>query len=413
MGFSKVFTLKPNTSAVVVRSLFDLPDPVLKDGVLSIIPGDNEYIFDNDISSPYPLALPGAGKRATLRALNRAKWIYTGTDSCFRDLDAQGEIEIQDLTWFEAPNGNMWEINNTSGGDPWSFQASNGPKFTNMLAMGSINGGTSSGGWNVHFGSITNFNQGLVFEGTLFFEVNLMFVFGNNAPGCVHFTGQGAATSGSINFITPTLSIGSNETVFDMKPEIQAGIDSLNFRGCQEEGGINGTVFAAGSLTQKSLKVVSAANNIMPDSQRIGSAYIKDNVAITNPVTSGQWYDINFGTGLLAGSNIERFTLVDAATGALRYDGETTFDGTIHVALSAISTGGDRVFNFRFVKDSGSGFAVLPDDMVASVEIGAITGSASLLVAVSMESGDIIKPQVTRVDGTSTITVQQYSVNVD
>jgi hypothetical protein len=400
-----------SSSVVVVKSLSDFPDPVLKDGVLTIIPEDKQYLLDNDITSAYPISHPGDGKRATFCSVNRSVWTYTGTDSCFRDLDASGDVEIFGLTQFEAPNGNMWDLDNSTG-DAWSYQAQSGPRFTNTQALGTIKGGVNGGGLNLHFGTISNFDQGLVIEDLFFFEVNLMFVFGNNQAGCTIFTVQGASTTGSVNFITPTFIIGSNETVFDIKSEIQSGIDSVNFRGCQQEGGVNGAVFAAGSLTQKSLKVISTANSFIPDSKIIGSSYIKSNAAVTSAPTSGTFYDVNFNAGLLTGSNIERFTLTNTTTGELRYDGEFEFNGVIRVSLSALSTGGDRVFHFRFVKDSGAGFAVLPDDMITSVEIGANVGSASLTVPITMNKNDIIKPQVTRVDGNSTVTVRQYSCNV-
>jgi len=332
----------PSSAEVLVKSLADLPDPVLLDGVLTIIPGDGQFLQNNDIDSAFPLALPGAGNRTTWRTINRAIWSYTGTDSCFRDTDAEGDFETQGLVEFQAPNGNMWEFDNTSG-NSWSFQASDVPRFTNTNTLGTVKGGTGGGGFNVHFGSITNFDQGLIFEDLFFFEINQVFVFGNNQVGCVHFTGQGAGTSGSINFITPTVSIGSNETVFDMKPAIQAGMDSLNFRGCEQEGGINGTVFAPGSLTQRSLKTISVGNNFIPDSKVIGSSFVKDNATTTSVAVSRTFNDIDFGT-LSAGSNLERFTLTNTSNGEKRYDGEVDFEGEMLVTFSALSTGGSRVF---------------------------------------------------------------------
>lgn len=391
---------------IIINNVSDMPTPVLVDGVLSIVPENKQYLINTLISSPYPIAWPGAGNRATFTSVNRAVWSYTGTDACFRDLGAEGDIELQGLTWFEAPNGNMWEVDNTVGTYTWGFQASDTPRFTNTNSLGTV---SNSGGFNLHFASITNFDQGLVFENTAFFEMNLVFVFGNNQPGCVHFTGQGANCVGSVNFIAPTVSIGSNETVFDMKPEIQAGIDSLNFRGCQEEGGLNGLVFAPGSLNSKSLKIVSTGNSFIPDSKSIGSAYIKNNVTTTDPATSLQWYDINFGVGgVSAGTNIERFTLTNAQTGELRYDGLREFTGVIISTFTSVSVGGDRGFNFRYVRNG----LVLPDDIITAVQIGATVGSATLVVPVTLQTGDLIKPQVTRVDGTSTITVRHFSNNV-
>lgn len=392
-----------------VSSEIDLPTPQLRDGVLTIVLEDRQYRLVNDLDLPFPLAWPGEGKRVTWTSVNRAVYKYTGTDSCFRDLDAKGDFELQGLTRFEAPNGNMWEVDNTTGGSGWSFQASDAPGFRNFLAMGTVKGGVSGGGFNIHFGSILNYNQGLIAENLFFFEINLTFVFGNNAVGCVHFTVQGASTSGSINFITPTVSIGSNETVFDIKPEIQSGMDSLNFRGCQQEGGINGTVFAPGSLTQKSLKTVSIGNNFIPASKVIGSAFIKNNTNPTTIALDGVFNDIDFDPpGVAAGFNIERFTLVNDANCELRFDGEVRFDGVINLAFSAISTGGSRVFHVRWVKNG----IVLDDDIIAELEVGASVLNTSMVVPVSVDKNDVLKPEVTRVDGTSTITFKQFSVNI-
>jgi len=61
------------------------------------------------------------------------------------------------------------------------------------------------------------------------------------------------------------------------------------------------------------------------------------------------------------------------------------------------------------VKDTGSGFAALPDDILTEVEIGGTLASASLLVPICLKNGDLIKPEVTRDAGTSTITFKQYS----
>jgi hypothetical protein len=394
---------------IEVSSEIDLPTPQLKDGVLTIVLEDRQYRLVNDLDLPFPLAWPGEGKRATWTSVNRAVYKYTGTDACFRDLDAKGDFELQGLTRFEAPNGNMWEVDSTTGGSGWSFQASDAPGFRNFLAMGTVKGGVSGGGFNIHFGSILNYDQGLIAENLFFFEINLVFVFGNNAVGCVHFTVQGASTSGSINFITPTVSIGSNETVFDIKPEIQSGMDSLNFRGCQQEGGINGTVFAPGGLTQKSLKTVSIGNNFIPPSKVIASAFIKNNTNATSVPINGTFNDIDFDPpGVTAGPNIERFTLINDANCELRYDGEVEFSGVITLAFSAISTGGSRVFHVRWVKNG----LVLPDDIIAELEVGASVLNTSMVVPVSAVKGDVLKPEVTRVDGTSTITFKQYSVNI-
>ena len=396
-----------NMGAKIISSINDMPVPVLKNGVLTIIPESMEYLITQDVNSPYPIGFPVSGGRTTFTTVNRAKWIYLGTDSCFRDLDASADMETQGLVEFQAPNGNMWEINNTSGGPSWSFQSTNTPKFTNMLAMGSVNGGISGAGFNLHYGTISNFNHGLVFEGTIFFEMNLMFVRGNNALGCTIFTGQGATTSGSLNFLGDTFTIGTNETVFDIRTEVQDNMDSLNFRGCQQEGGVNGTVFAVGSLTQKSLKVTSVGNHFIPDDRNLGTSYATDNTGITTIPTNGVYVPINFD-GVDAASNIERFTLTNPLTGEMRYDGISNLSAEILSTFNGIGEGKERIFSFRWVKNG----LVLEDNIIASVQMKDKIRATTLLTPVTLLTGDLIKPEVTRVSGDETIIIQQYSVKV-
>jgi len=461
--------------------LSDLPAAALKDGVMTIKLQNKHYVLNVDIDSTFPLAPPGAGNRATWETVNGAKYNYTGTDACFRDKDAEGDIEFHGQVEFTAVNGNMFDILAVTGS--WSMQGATIPRFRNCKSLGIVSGGTGGNGeFNMFFGSFTGFFDGLVMDNMLFNEESTMFVNGNNAAkldydgqtvnftlgetvtggtsgatgivqidndagasgtlvlsnvtgtfqndealtgsstgvavvdgvlqNTVMFTVQGAATSGSINFLNLTFFASANETLFDLKPEIQAGVDSINLRGNQKEGISNPSAFAPGSLTQKSLKVFSVANTFFPKSKVIGSSFIKNNPDATAVAVNGTFNDIDFdtgGTGLTAGSNIERFTLTNAFNGEKRFDGEVDFEGEMLVTFDAFSTGGSRVFTVRIVKDTGSGFAVLPDDVVTEVEIGGTLASATLLVPICLKNGDLIKPEVTRFDGNSTITFKQYS----
>lgn len=467
-----------------INSLLDLPAPALKDGVMTIKLEDEHYVLNVDVNSTFPLAFPGAGNRATWETVNGAKYNYVGTDACFRDKDAEGDIEIHGQAEFTAVNGNMFDVLAVTGS--WSLQGVTIPRFRDCISLGTLSGGVSGNGqFNVFFGSFSGFFDGLIMDNLQFNEESTMFVNGNNAAkldydgqtvnftigetvtggtsgatgvvqidndtgvagtlvlssvtgvfqndealtgsstgvavvngvlqNTVMMTVKGAATGGSVNLLNLTFFAHTNETLFDLKPEIQAGVDSINLRGNQIEGALTGTAFAPGSLTQKSLKVFSVANTFFPNSKAIGSAFIKNNPDTTAVAVNGTFNDIDFdtlGTGLSAGSNIERFTLTNALNGEMRYDGEVDFEGEISVSLSALSTGGNRVFSFRFVVDTGSGFGVLPDDLITEVDIGATLASSTLLVPICLSNGDLIKPEVTRDAGTSTVTVKHYSAAV-
>lgn len=469
------------TNIIPIKTLSSLPDPTLKDGVMTIILGDAEYIQTVDINSPFPLAFPGAGKRTTWTTVNGAKWNYTGTDSCFRDKDAEGNIELHGQVEFTAVNGNMFDVLAVTGA--WSLQGVAIPRFRDCISLGTVSGGAGGNGqFNTFFGSFSGFFDGLIMDNLQFNEESTMFVNGDNAAkldydgqtvnftigetvtdgitgatgvveidtdggvdgtlvlssvvgvfqndstltgsstgvavvdgvlqNTVMFTVQGAATSGSVNFLNFTFFASVNETLLDLKPEIQASVDSINLRGNQSEGMLGASAFAPGSLTQKDLKVFSVANTFFPNSKIIGSSFIKDNPDATAVAVNGTFNDIDFdtlGSGLSAGSNIERFTLTNALNGEKRYDGIVDFEGEMLITFSAFSTGGNRVFTVRLVKDTGSGFNPLPDDVVAEVDIGSTIAATTLLVPICLKNGDLIKPEVTRTDGTSTITFKQYS----
>jgi len=271
-------------NVVIIKSETDLPTGVTIGGVLSTRLEEREYVFNGSQSLVRPLAPPGAGKTATIRATNRSAVTNTGGIAMFRDTDAEGNIELEGLTEFRCPGGKIWDLTAVSG--VFSFQASGGAhKFTDCESLGVLNcNGTS--GFNLFFGTLSNFNQGLVVNDSTFLEINSMFVFGNNAVGCVYFTVQGASTVGSVNFDTMTVGSGLNETLFSLNSNIQSGVDSINMHHNTQEGGINGTIFAPGSLTEKSNKVLSVGNSILGDSIPGGLLSLSNNAAVTTITAS-------------------------------------------------------------------------------------------------------------------------------
>lgn len=246
---------------VYVRSEDDLPIVTNVGGIDIHRLLNKKYIIDGNVSITNPIGWPGAGNTATITAINRSTLTYTGVNALFYDSAAEGNIEVVGLTEFKAPTVEMWNV--TAGTAGFSFQTSGeADRFTDCESLGVINGNGNSS-FNIGVGSLSNFNQGLVVNNTNFFEINSCFVFGSNAVGCTYFTVQGALTTGSVNFDTVTVGNGTNETLFNINPNIQAGIDAVNIRLSSQEGGINGDIFAAGSLTEKDTKVLSVGNSII------------------------------------------------------------------------------------------------------------------------------------------------------
>ena len=399
------------TGIIPVTSTSSLPAPTLKNGVMTIVLGDAEYIQTVDVNSPFPLALPGVGKRATWTTVNGAKWNYTGNDECFRDKDAEGDIEFHGQVEFTAVNGNMFDILAVTGS--FSFQGVAVSRFRDCKALGIISGGASgNGAFNTFFGSFTGFSDGLILDNLNFDEQSTMFVDGNNAAkldydgqtvnftlgetvtggtsgatgivdidddsgtagtlvlssvtgtfqndealtgsstgvavvngvlqNTVMFTVQGTATSGSVNFINLTFFASANETLFDLKSEIESSVDSINLRGNQSENILNASAFAPGSLDTDSAKVFSFGNTFIPETQPSALLNFKGNstvTAISAASTDGSNAVLVAGTWTCTKQSL--FTCT--AAGRITSQSERPFTASIDVIGTLNTTTADTV----------------------------------------------------------------------
>jgi len=395
----------------VIKSLSGLPAPTLKDGVMTIQLENKHYILNNDVNSTFPLAPPGAGNRATWETVNGAKWNYTGTDACFRDKDAEGDIEFHGQVEFTAVNGNMFDILAVTGS--FSIQAVSVPRFRDCKSLGIVSGGTGGNGqFNVFFGSFTGFSDGLILENLLFDEQSTMFVDGNDAAkldydgqtvnftlgetvtggtsgatgvvdidndsgstgtlvllsvtgtfqddealtgsstgvavvngvlqNTVMFTVQGAATTGSVNFLNLTFFASANQTLFDLKSEIESGVDSINLRGNQSENILNPTAFAPGSLDTDSAKMFSIGNTFIPDTKPSALLNFKGNSTVTVISASS---DDGTNAVLVAGTwTCTKQSLFTCTTaGKITSTSERSFTASIDVISTMDTTTADTV----------------------------------------------------------------------
>lgn len=292
-----------------IRRWQDLPDPVMKDGVLTIIPKPLTYTQVEDISCPYPLASPGDGETVTFKAINNVVWTYEGTDACFRDYDSRGNVEARGQVEFHAPNGLMWDYR-TDGGE-FSFQATNLSRFRNCLGLGNIFGPDIY--FNHHNGSITGFGTGLDVRDCLFFEMNTVFLSSDGLQPTEFVKISGDQTSGAINFILITTDTVSGQTLFNLDKSIESGINEVLLDIVEKDGPFLGEVFASGSLTQKTPKVVAqGSEGLFPNSTIKGKLNIIDNSLLTtvsNPNTP-----TNINTTWSNGNVEERICFRDVLT---------------------------------------------------------------------------------------------------
>ena len=338
--------LVPFDNFIVVKSESDLPASTNVGGVDTHVLEDKQYVINGNVSIVDPLGFPGIGNRATITAINRSVLTYTGGIALFRDPDAQGDIEITGLTEFRAPGAKMWELTASSGS--FSFQSTGeADKFTNCESLGTVDcNGTS--GFSILVGTLNDFNQGLVVTNSVFFEINTCFVFGNNAVGCTYFTVEGVSTVGSVNFDTMTVGNESNETLLDINTNIQSGIDAVNIRTNTQEGGINGTVLAAGSLTEKDNKVLAIGNSIIGDTVPGGL------LSLTSNATDTTLAAVDTPT-LVAGTWVveEESQFTGTAGGRLTYDDARNLTVDIDVSISVEPSSGNGKVIRAYVAKNG------------------------------------------------------------
>lgn len=366
---------------VLIDSASDLPTAVTLGGVLTHILEDKEYLFNQDMSIANPLAWPGAGKRATIKCNNRATITYTGTNSFFKDPDAEGDIEIFGLVEFKAPSGDFFDISTVTSS--FSFQTIGGARFTDCNTLGTFRGNGSSG-VGFFFGTFSNFDQGLIFQDMAFSEVNTMFMFGNNIAGARYLDFNGASTVGSVNVVFNTFGNGSNETLLDFDANIESGVDSINVIGNHQEGGINGTVFATSSLDLDTPKVNSVGNNgIVGDSHPDGILSLVSNA--TNTVITTQSVPV-LAAGTWVVEDTSQFTGTTA--GRLTYNGVNTdsFPITARVSMAPAS-GVTKTMGVTIAKNG----TTIPASLAISTTDSGDPTSVSAIWQLSMSTGDFME----------------------
>jgi len=172
-------------------------------------------------------------------------------------------------------------------------------------------------------------------------------------------------------------------------------------------GGTDTGTFSNASLNASDARVNAFDNPGQEESRFIGSMFVSGNTDVTVIATISTFTDLDLGTALAA-SNISGWTLTDAITGEMTYQGNEPFSGTIFASISAFGAGGTSEYRFRAVKNG----AVLPDAVETVIDVGSAAATASLVVPVSVVNGDTVRLQVENVDNTSDITVTHASVSI-
>ena len=165
------------------------------------------------------------------------------------------------------------------------------------------------------------------------------------------------------------------------------------------------------SQTQQTPYVNTIRNGAQKDSTAHGEGALTGNATATTITLQDTFYDLNLGSpGLASGDDIELWTITNATTGAMRYDGLTPINLHYTGVVAASSTGGTQRFNYRLLKN-GSPLPA-PDNVDIPVEIKSAVVSSAILWSAEVEFGDVFKIQVENADGTSNITIDTLKIQI-
>jgi len=135
----------------------------------------------------------------------------------------------------------------------------------------------------------------------------------------------------------------------------------------------------------------------IPPVTTFGDLFVTGNAALTD-YTQNIYRDIDTNNGFALGGCNSGFDLDDSDAGTLELT-DASFTGTFFLTASFSPTS-SKTYEFRVVKDTGSGFAVLPEDIVYQVNEGNSAPTTVVVnVALSMSIGDKVKVQSRNIDG--------------
>ncbi len=167
------------------------------------------------------------------------------------------------------------------------------------------------------------------------------------------------------------------------------------------------------SLDGTDIRVTATGSADFIDSHNIAGAFVNANTTANGAIVNNTFTDMVFGTAgsaLIAISTMERWRLTNELNGTFEYFGNEPFDGRVTFDFTIISDAGTEDFRFKFVSDTGSGFADLEDNVEALIDVGPNSKSVSKTYPLMAVAGDLVKPQITRNAGTSVVTTSYATI---
>lgn len=325
-----------------------------------------------------------------------------------------GKLNSDNQELFDTTEDNTNSITSISNSSLSGIVISSVVSGNNGFARFNFTGPTVYTGQKVNITS-TNYNTSLstisATDNTSWFEV---------APLAYSVNDTGTFSSDSITITTPstgTLSDGNSVILYTNNGggydvgSLVYNVSPTTFQMNEEYTNTTTGTWTTKSLDKTNINVITTNNSGNTDSKSIAFAYVNNNTTTT---TLAAPTDLLFGTAgnaLIAGSNTERFRLINDVNGEIEYIGLEPFQGFLIFNLSASGQGGSfSTYTFNFQIDTGGGFNNLEDNVISTLEVSNDVGSVSCYVPLVMKRGDKVKPQL--LSATKTLTVKSFKITI-
>ena len=214
-------------------------------------------------------------------------------------------------------------------------------------------------------------------------------------------TGTGTWDSNKIQFFAANTLLGGDGVTVTGTANYDAGYRVLGVS--PSAFFVNGTFVATDTgsfntdgLTEADPRMRVVANAGMPGSRALGVFSFNDNVDETT-IIQDTYVEIDI-TNLIAGSNIERFSVADVLTGKLQYDGLEPFEGTLTATFHSNTLPAQA--EYRFAVSINDAVPIFASATYMPLSLKAVGDSVNLVLPVSMVTGDTVKIMIAG-DGSS------------
>lgn len=218
----------------------------------------------------------------------------------------------------------------------------------------------------------------------------------------VNDVGHGRSNGECVS-IFGTINFGGGYKIFNAQTDTFEITLGKAFPGSESTGN-----WDTSSLDETSAFVVATDNGDQKDSNNRGSLVVGGNAVATTINLQNQFEFLNLGGNAVAAGDIELWTVTNATTGEMRYDGISPVNVDYNGLITAKSLAVSNRFNFRLLKNGSP--LPSPDNVDIPLGVGNTFQSSPLHWSLLVNPGDLLVMKVANADNQDDITIDTLKI---